>query len=168
VIGRVVPEKGVATALEAARVAGVDVTVAGDGPQLPELRRRFPEVRFVGHLGAPEMRRLVESLRAVIVPSLWFENAPMSALEAMAAGVPVIASDLGGLPEIVTHGVSGLLCVPGDVASFASALSTLKDDIGKAAEMGECARAEVSSRFSPEAHLTGILNSYRLAGAGCA
>jgi glycosyltransferase involved in cell wall biosynthesis len=165
VIGRLAREKGVGVALEAARSVGVPVTVAGEGPIGSQLREQFPEATFTGHLSGDQVAAVVRRSVAVLMPSLVFENAPMSVLEAMAAGTPVIASSIGGIPEQVTHGVDGLLVPPGDADALAAAMGRLLDDPTLAARIGDAARATVARRFSPEKHLEGLLASYRAAGA---
>jgi len=164
-IGRLSPEKGVGVALEAARKAGAPVTVAGEGPLESHLRGAYPEVEFVGRLDSTEVADLLRRSVAVIVPSLCFENAPMSVLEAMGAGTPVIASAIGGIPEQVTDGVDGFLVPPGEVASLAEAMSRVMGDSALGARLGAAARNTVAGRFNPERHLEGILESYRAAGA---
>jgi glycosyltransferase involved in cell wall biosynthesis len=164
IIGRLSREKGVGDALEAAATAGVRVTVAGEGPLESALRSAHPEALFVGRLGAAAVADLVRRSTAVIVPSVWFENAPMSVLEAMAAGTPVIASAIGGIPEQVTDGVDGLLVPAGDVGALAEAMRRIQNDHWYANRLGVVARATVAGRFSPERHLAGVLDSYQAAG----
>jgi len=163
IIGRLRDEKGVEVALEAARRAKVDITVAGDGPMREALRRDFPEARFLGHISGEEVTRLLRRTRAVVVPSLCFENASMSILEAMAEGVPVLASRIGGIPEQIADGVSGLLAPPGDVDALASAMRTVDSSPELALRLGAEAQRKVRHDFSPERHLSGLLESYTLA-----
>jgi glycosyltransferase involved in cell wall biosynthesis len=165
VVGRLSNEKGIEIALEAARRARARVTVAGEGPVGPHLRAAYPEVDFVGRLGGAAVSDLVARSRAVVVPSVWFENASMSILEAMGAGKPVIASAIGGVPEQVTSGVDGLLVRPGDIEGVAAAMRRLGADDSLCACLGEAARETVATRFSPERHLEGLLTTYRAAGA---
>ncbi|MBN1460353.1 MAG: glycosyltransferase, partial [Armatimonadetes bacterium] len=95
--GRLSPEKGVGTLIDAAREAGVQLVIAGDGPLMTELvNTRSPGVRLVGHLDGNGVDDLLRDCLAAVVPSEWYENAPMSVLEAMAAGKAVIASRIGG------------------------------------------------------------------------
>lgn len=162
---RLASEKGVETALAAARRAGVSITVAGEGPLREQLEDAYPEAHFVGHLGAHATRDLVRGARAVVVPSRCLENAPMSVLEAMAEGVPVVASDIGGIPEQITHEVDGLLVPPGDVDALARAMEGLDKDYNRASRLGLAGLQTVAERFSPSAHLAGLLDTYRAAGA---
>jgi glycosyltransferase involved in cell wall biosynthesis len=102
----------------------------------------------------------------VVVPSKWYENAPMSVLEACAAGVPVIASRIGGIPEILEDGVTGLLVPPGDVRALAREMRRLYEDVRLAESLGAAARSMVRARFSPASHTERLLASYREAIAG--
>lgn len=164
-IGRLAAEKGIEVLLAAAEVAGIEVTVAGEGPLGHRLRMEHPEVRFTGRLGPADVARLVDGARGVVVPSRWYENAPMSVLEAMAAGVPVIASRIGGIPEQITDGVDGLLCPPGDVGALAKALRALDADEALAARIGKAAAETAVARFGSSAHVGALLASYQAAGA---
>jgi glycosyltransferase involved in cell wall biosynthesis len=97
VASRLAPEKGVEVAIEACRMAGVELVVAGDGPQ--ELPR--DQARFAGNVDAEELARLRAGAALAIVPSRSAETFGLAAAEAMAAGVPVVASDVGALAELV-------------------------------------------------------------------
>lgn len=163
-IGRLSPEKGVGIALEAGRKAGAPVTVAGEGPLETHLRGAYPEAEFVGQLDGRAVADLLRRSVALIVPSLCFENAPMSVLEAMGAGTPVIASAIGGIPEQVTDGVDGFLVPPGEVASLAEAMGRVMSNSALVDRLGDAARKTVDERFTPERHLEGLLASYREAG----
>lgn len=163
VVGRLSPEKGVDVALEAARMAGMRLTVVGDGPLEPELRERFPEAEFTGHVGSARLAELRASARAVIVPSRCLENASMSVLEAMAAGVAVIASDIGGTSELVADDVSALLVAPGDTQGLSEAMSRLARDPELAARLGAAARSRAEREFAPASHVAGLVAVYESA-----
>ena len=101
--GRLVEEKGFDTAIGAARTAGVPLVIAGEGPDEPRLRQLAAgaEVRFTGWLTAEGLAEVRRDAAVVLVPSRWEEPFGYAVLEAHAAGVPVLASDRGGLPEFV-------------------------------------------------------------------
>ncbi len=107
--GRLTEEKGFDTAIAAARAAGVPLVIAGAGPDEPRLRGLAggAEVRFAGRLAPEALARLRRRAAVALAPSLWEEPCPYSVLEALAAGVPVLTSDRGGLPEMV--GGTGVL-----------------------------------------------------------
>jgi glycosyltransferase involved in cell wall biosynthesis len=129
-VGRLAPEKNVETLCQAwalARTAlgrRVMFVVAGDGPARPLLESRLPWVRRVGFLGRDELAGLYAAADLCVLPSAT-ETCGLVALEAMAAGVPVIAADAGGFRESVRHGVNGLLAPPTDARAFAAHLVEL-------------------------------------------
>jgi glycosyltransferase involved in cell wall biosynthesis len=141
-VGRLTPEKGFADAIAACASAGVPLVVAGDGPQRDELRALGGDVRFVGHVSASELARLRSEAALAIVPSRYAEILPLAALEAMAAGLPVVASSAGGLAEAVPG--EGLYA-PGDVPAAAGRVAALYGD----AEAGERALRLARARFAP-------------------
>jgi glycosyltransferase involved in cell wall biosynthesis len=152
-VGRLVPIKGHAVLFDAfARARGevpeLTLDVAGDGPLADELRRRAPEgVRLRGRVSpiAPELERCA----VAVVPSLG-EGFGMAALEAHERGRPVIASDVGGLPEIVADGETGLVVPAGDPAALAAAIVRLARDPELARRMGEAARRRALGEFAEE------------------
>jgi glycosyltransferase involved in cell wall biosynthesis len=142
--GRLTPEKGFADAIGACAAAGVPLVVAGAGPQLGELRALGGDVRFVGQLSASELAGLRSEAALAIIPSRYSEILPLAALEAMAAGLPVVASSAGGLAETVPE--EGLY-PPGDVAALAERAGALFGDT----VAGERALERARERFAPAA-----------------
>jgi glycosyltransferase involved in cell wall biosynthesis len=130
VVSRLAPEKGVDVAIDACRAAAVPLVVAGDGPQRAQLEARAAAratagVRFAGHVDDAELARLRAGASIALVPSRSAETFGLAAAEAMAAGVPVVASRIGALPELVDEG--GLV-PPGDAGALAAALRRRWDD----------------------------------------
>lgn len=162
--GRLTPEKGLELLIEAAQEAEVQVVVAGDGPLMAKLtEKRSSGVRLLGHLDGSRVDELLRNCRAAVVPSLWYENAPMSVLEAMATGKAVIASRIGGIPEQVRHETDGILVEPGDKDSLANALSRLAKDGQLAEQLGQAGRERVQAVFAPEQHTRALEEVYRSA-----
>lgn len=159
IAGRLSREKGVTHALEAARQGNHPVVVAGEGPLAGVLRSEFPDVDFIGHVDAMRIGALLDEAIAAIVPSIVPENAPMAVLEAMAHGVPLIATDIGGIPELVTP-EAGVLVPPGDVTSLLAAMDLLNGDRELATRMGMAARVLVQSRFTVDQHIDALLQTY--------
>ena len=125
-VGRLEPEKGLDTAVAACRIAGVPLVVAGSGSE----RRRFegsPGVSFVGQLGEVELKALRAGAGVALVPSKFAETFGLAAAEAMAAGLPVVASRIGALPELVS---SDCLVPPEDPRAMAEALLRVRGDVG--------------------------------------
>ena len=140
--GRLTPEKGFADAIAAARTAGLPLVIAGDGPQRGELERMGGDVTFAGHVAPAELAELRAGAAVAVVPSRYQEILPLAALEAMAAGLPVVAARSGGLAEIVPE--EGLY-PPGDVAALAERLKALWAD----AAAGNRARETIAARAAP-------------------
>jgi glycosyltransferase involved in cell wall biosynthesis len=168
--GRLSPEKGVDTLIQAVGRLGAFLHVAGEGPEADRLAaladREAPGlVRFHGRMPKPQLHELLRSASVVAVPSRWHENQPMIVLEAMACGVPVVASDLGGLSELVEPGVNGALTAADDPDALAGALTPFLDNPDSALAMGRAARARVAHDFSPALHLSRLEDAYIEAGA---
>jgi len=176
VVGRLIPIKGHATLLEAVaaareRVPELTLEIAGEGVLEPELRATTTRlglddaVSFLGRV-APATP-VLERAAIVVVPSLG-EGFGMVALEAMERGRPVIASAIGGLPEIVADGRTGLLVPPDDPAALADAIVELATDRARAAALGAAGRARALEEFSQERCTDRIEELYRAALAGVA
>jgi glycosyltransferase involved in cell wall biosynthesis len=170
--GRLSPEKGVDTLIEA--VGRLDtpirLEVAGDGPDLGHLedlaaRHANGRVRFLGRLDADSLDAVIAGAVAVVLPSRWYENQPMVVLEAFGRGVPVVATDLGGTPELVRHNTDGFLVPPDDAAALAAALAALLVDPTRARAMGKSARERALTEFSPDVHLDRLHAAYAEAAA---
>ena len=163
-LGRVCPEKGIHYALEAAWRAGLPLLIAGrvfpyeaheryfTAEVWPRLGRRN---RFLGLVGGARKRRLLAAARCLLVPSLAPETSSLVAMEAIAAGTPVVAFRSGALAEIVEHGVTGFLVEPGDVAGMADAMHAA----GTLAP--EACRAAARARFPLERMTVRYLDLYR-------
>lgn len=165
--GRLSPEKGVDVLVRAMGETpeGVELDVAGDGPSRGELERAAADlapgrVRFHGRLDKSAVAALVRGARAMVVPSRWHENQPMTILEAFAAATPVVATNLGGMPELVRDGVEGRIVPPNDSTALARALTGLAEDADGAREMGERARQRFSAEFTGDVHLAGLAAVY--------
>ena len=162
--GRLTEEKGPQVALQAARrLPHHRLLVVGSGPFEAVLRdkaRDLPWVRFLGQLPRAELARLLPTVRAVAVPSLWPENLPYAVLEAQAAGRAVVASAVGGIPEQIDDGVDGRLVPPGDPAALARALAPLLSDADTARALGRAGRARVARDYAPQPHVERIEEVY--------
>jgi glycosyltransferase involved in cell wall biosynthesis len=130
-VGRLSPEKGVQLLVEAWRELGegpLELVVVGDGPLRERLARRpVARLRLVGQLPAAEVRRQMLAARALVLPSVWYEGQPVAVLEALAAGLPVLGSGIGGVPELLAPLGRDWLAAPGEVASWVAALRALAD-----------------------------------------
>lgn len=164
-VGRLSPEKGVLTLLEAMReLPAKKCSIIGDGPDRARLtlvarNLGLKNVEFKGALHGDALSAELRKARAVVVPSLSFEVFGLSVLDAYALGKPVIASRIGGIPEIVRDGETGLLFRAGDRNDLAVKLASLDED--KAARMGRAGRALAETDYAPELHYERIMKVYR-------
>jgi glycosyltransferase involved in cell wall biosynthesis len=160
--GRFVPEKGLPLLLEAARLAAVPVRVAGPpGSDPAPLRAMGVDVTITD--GQESLTAFYRGARALCVPSLWFETFAIVAAEAMAQGVPVIASRIGALQDTVREGVTGVHFTPGDAADLARLLRRLWDDPALARALGTAAHQDVAARFNEDAHFDRLVACYERA-----
>jgi glycosyltransferase involved in cell wall biosynthesis len=159
VSGRLVEEKGFDTAVSAAVSAGVPLVVAGEGPDRPRLERLAAggDVRFAGLLPPEQLAAARARAGVVLAPSRCEEACPYSVLDAHAAGVPVLASDRGGLPELV----SGEAVLPADdLASWVDALGLLWHDHDRRARLGAEALERASERLGEDRYYRGLMEVY--------
>ncbi len=157
--GRLTVEKGVRTLLAAAQIAPeVPLVVAGEGPLENEIRGA--NVTYVGKLDRTRMSRTLADSAFAVVPSEWHENFPYSALEAFAAGKPVIATTVGGLPEIVVNGETGLLVPPRSPEALAEAMRTLWHDRALTLGLGTSASRIAQERFLLADHIEKTIALY--------
>lgn len=168
--GRLAAEKGIDTLITALSLVPHDVhlDIAGEGPMRASLERQANElvagrVTFHGRLDTPRLRALFPRSIASVVPARWYENQPMSILESFAASVPVIATALGGMPELVRTELDGIVVAHDDPVALAAALSRLSDDRALAHRMGRQARARLQKEFSAAAHLSALSEVYEYA-----
>lgn len=174
-LGRLEPAKGIFDLLEALAalrpaVPDVRLVCAGDGERIAVARYAerlgvADAVRFTGWVGPSGKRALLESAAVFALPS-YDEAMPISLIEAMSAGVPVIATPVGGIPEAVVDGVSGYLVAPGDTATLERLLRMLLLDRGLAARIGAAGCESARLRFAPERALPRLEEIY--AGVGLA
>jgi len=182
-IGRVAREKGLYETMQGLRLAhelGVDarLIVAGSGPEESRLRRYAqalgiaPRVCFVGPIFGTDKVKLLFGADVMVLPS-YSEGLPYALLEAMAAGVPVIATPVGAIPDVVSDGIHGYLVPPRDGKAIAEALAMLSGDREKLAWMSRACRRRVRAAFSIERlaqefsyHYARLLGNASLSGAG--
>lgn len=157
--GRLSEEKGFETAIAAARDAGIPLVIAGSGPDEGRLRDQAAgaDVRFAGRLASGDLADLRRRAAVVLAPSRWEEPCPYSVLEALAAGVPVLASDRGGLPELVGDGAT---LPASDPAAWTKALSELWHDPALRAQRGADGLARVREQFGEKGYYDRLMRLY--------
>ena len=145
IASRLAPEKGVDVAIDACRAAGVPLVIAGDGPLEASLRERArgADVTFAGRVTDERLAELRAGASVAVVPSRSAETFGLAAAEAMASGVPVVATAIGALPELVP---SAQLAPPGDAAALADAIRRVRGD----AEVAASGLDRVRSLSSPD------------------
>lgn len=153
-LGRLAPVKGCAVLLEAMpavlRQRDCELMVAGDGPLRRELEARAEalgiadRVRFLGYL--TDVDGFLSQIDVLVMPS-FSEGLPMSLLEAASRGVPILATSVGGIPEVVAHNVNGILVPPGDPTALSHALADLLCSPGLAGRLAAAGRSIVSAEF---------------------
>lgn len=163
--GRLAPEKGLKTLIRACAKAGARLQIVGTGPEEAALQQLSAalgaDVEFLGYRSGADLHAVVRAARAVVLPSEWYENAPMTVLEAYALGRPVIGADIGGIPELIRPGETGLVVPSGSADALAAALAAMCDrpDTGVVA-MGRAGRDWVETEFTPAAYVQRLLALY--------
>jgi glycosyltransferase involved in cell wall biosynthesis len=161
--GRLSREKGVDVLLRAMpeiieRHPRTRLVIAGDGSERPVIERLIAEldltasVRLTGRLPSDELEGLYSAAGLVVLPTMWMENCPVSVLEAFAHGRAVVASRVGGLPELIEDGSNGILFERGDSRDLARRLVEVLTSPEEVAEMGRRAAARWAESYTPEHH----------------
>jgi glycosyltransferase involved in cell wall biosynthesis len=166
-LGQVEPWKGLRHLLDAMeRLPGTELRVAGEGSDRTTCERLVAErglsnVRFLGRLSMYQVQEAIDGSSVGVVPSVCYENCPYTVMEFMAAGKPVVASNLGGIPELVEDGKTGFLVPPGDSAYLARSIGELIEKPAVRAAMGEVARRRAGEWFAPERHYEAVSALYQ-------
>mgnify|MGYP000507141672 CR=1 FL=1 len=164
--GRLSDEKGILTLLSAyaSHPPAPKLKIAGSGQREPEVRTltsNCPAVEYLGWQSRERVYELTQKAAVVVLPSLWYEGFPMTAVEALGAGVPLIASRIGSLAEIVDHGRTGLLVAPGDVQALRSALEWVASHPAELARMRREARAEFLAKYTAGQNYRSLMQIYQ-------
>jgi glycosyltransferase involved in cell wall biosynthesis len=171
-VGRLSPEKGLDTLIRAVgSLVGGHLKVVGEGPGGDELRSLAARtgagrVEFLGFRSGKELRRLIGGSQFLVLPSRCIENLPFSIMEAFASGKAVVASPMGGIPEMVEDGVNGFLFPADDEAALTGCLKQLLGDRTLREEMGRRGRAKAEALYEREGHYRKIIEVYREEMAG--
>lgn len=174
--GRLAPEKGLQILQDAARMlaaqapwaASQQVWVAGTGPLSTTLTSSSAppgRLHLLGELSLPELQQRMGRARALVLPSICLESFPRVLVEAFAAGLPVIASRLGALAELVQDGETGLLFEPSDAQDLSDKMAWAASHPEEMAGLGRRAREVYEAEYTPRRNLAQLLEIYRQAGA---
>ena len=167
-VGRLSKEKGVLTLLKAAKELDMSVRIVGDGSIKPDCEKFVKEneinnVDFLGYKSGDELKELFRNAAFIVFPSECYENAPMTILEAFAYGKPVIGSNIGGIPEMIIDGETGLLFEPGNVNDLSEKIRYLFSDTSLIYQMGIKARKKVEEEYNAELHYQRLMEVYNKA-----
>jgi glycosyltransferase involved in cell wall biosynthesis len=172
-VGRLSPEKGIATLLAAWRELAIPMTlkIAGDGPladMVAAAAANDPRMEWLGALAPERIAAYMKRAYVLVFPSIWYEGLPLTILEAQASGLPVVASDIGSLVELVDHQVNGLRFRPGDAPDLARWLTWTWYNRESVGAMGLQARRQYQESFTPESNYQLLMDIYRRASQDAA
>jgi glycosyltransferase involved in cell wall biosynthesis len=162
-VGRFIEEKGIIPLLEAAKsVPNISFRFYGDGPLLETMRDvASANVSIMPWVTREALESVYREARCVVVPSLWNDPCPMSAIEALGYGLPVLAARVGGLPTLIENDVSGLLVAPGSSLELSASLTRLFGEAGLAERLGKFARQAAEACFSENVYYKNLISVYQ-------
>lgn len=164
--GRLVEEKGIRLLIEAMKGVPAECLIVGNGPLKEELRKLAAgspqaRVRFLDHRPFSLLEPIVRRAAMVVVPSIWYENNPFSIIESFSLGVPVVAARIGGIPEMVIDGETGMLFAAGSSAECREKIMLLLRDPELGRRLGGQARLHLERHCHPDRHCEKLLGLYR-------
>lgn len=168
-LGRLSREKGIQTLINAFKKLHTDkfkLVIVGDGPLRETLEQETSKsqqsrVEFTGFLSGDALAERIKNSTCVIVPSEWYENCPMSILESLAYGKPVIGAKIGGIPELIEHGKDGLIFESGDVNDLAAKMDHIAGlSSNELMCMGKNGRSKIEKEYNVEKHYDSLISLY--------
>ena len=163
-VGRLSQEKGIDALLDAwQNLPGIPLKIIGDGPLFEKVKqeaKKTPTIEFLGKLERDNVFGAVQKARFLVIPSICYENFPLTVLEAFASGVPVITSRLGSLETLVMNGQTGLHFTPRNAQELAEKATWLWQNPQEAALMGQNARREYEEKYTPENNYRQLMSIY--------
>lgn len=162
-IGRLSEEKGIKSLLEAASTLPFKLYIAGTGPMLPELESCFQQknIIYLGHLSQSKVKELLAKVTFSVTPSICYENNPLSVIESLSAGTPVLGAHIGGIPELIKEHKNGMLFIPGNIEDLKSKIVSMfeffEDEDGKRSIR---IATEANQKYSGEHFYTELLKIY--------
>ena len=164
-------EKGVDTVVKAyemmpdrhVKIMGDDTTDEAKRLKAYIKEKKIQNVEFLGFKAGEELEEIIKGARFTLIPSIWYDNLPNTALESFQYSKPVIASDIGSLPELVLDGVNGYLFKPADARELCEKVALLdNDDVVE--KMGAASRARLEDRFAPQTHYNTLMKVFSRVG----
>jgi glycosyltransferase involved in cell wall biosynthesis len=168
--GRLSREKGLRTLIDAVKGLDISLKVIGTGPEKQNLEakvvaERIANVSFLGYKTGRELHREIANSGFAVVPSEWYENNPRAIIEAFALGKPVLGANIGGIPELVRSGETGLTFESGNANDLRERILHLMKDKSALSRMGRAARCFVEKELNPRSHYERLMQIYKMAGA---
>ncbi len=161
-VGRLEEEKGARLFAAAIREAGVPGIFIGDGALHPELKINYPEIHFTGWLQSPEIRKILQTARALVFPPLWYETLGMVVVEATSMGIPVIISDSCAATDFIENGHNGIYFKHGSVSSLAEQIIRLRDHPEETQRLGQAAYQWYwDAPWTTELHVEKLIQLYQ-------
>lgn len=165
--GRVTEEKGVETVIQAyEKLSGYQVKIMGDDTTEEAVRlkkyveeKHLNNIEFLGFMGGAELEEIIKGARFTLIPSIWYDNLPNTALESFQYSKPVIASNIGSLPELVVDGENGYLFEPGNVQELVKKIKQFDED-ETVKVMGANSRKRLEERFAPDKHYDTLIKVF--------
>lgn len=162
-VGRLSHEKGISTLAKAMQIEPhLSMRVAGTGDEEP-LLKPLSNITLLGMLNQDAIRDEMYRASALVMPSIWYENFPRTLVEAFACGLPVVASRIGALAELVEDGVTGLLFDPSNSEDLAKKIRWIRENPEAMEKMGQSARQHYLNSFTPEINYEQLISIYRQA-----
>lgn len=155
-VGRVTEVKGIRTLCEAASKLPYKLKVIGGGDILDEMKEKYPEVEFLGQKDWTDFRSVLEGSKFMVLPSEWSENNPLTVIEAQSLGTPVLGARIGGIPELIEDGVSGMTFESGNVSDLKNMIQKMWN---ASFDYVQLAKSSVN-RYSSEAYYKKLMDIY--------
>lgn len=159
-VGRVTPEKGVTALLSAAQATRLPIRLAGDCSSIGDTAVSTAKVKFLGVQHGDDLAQLYRNARCLVLPSTCLEVNPLAVCEAMSYGLPVIASRIGGVPELVTDEVTGLLVEPGNADDLKEKMQRIWEDDSLCDRLGHAARQKAMREYGEGTFYQGLMRIY--------
>jgi len=157
-IGRISEEKGIETLLQVAQQLPYPLKIAGTGPLFDDLKLRYAsdKIEFSGYLNREEVKALIEKARFSVIPSEWYENNPLSGIESLYLGTPVLGANIGGIPELIEEGRSGLLFESGNKEELKNKIEKMYRTVFDYAAITQ----EAQKDYSSEKYYSSLMDIY--------
>lgn len=160
-VGRLSEEKGIVTLFDAWESIDMQLHVVGSGSPQESIPNKNKRIKFLGKLSKAEVQAQMANARFLIMPSICYENLPLVIIEAFSCGLPVVASNLGAMKEIVEHKKTGLLFKPGDSVDLAEKINYLLNNPNKCNKMRINARTSYLENFTPQKNYELLISIYQ-------